>query len=108
MIQWNLTLTGNQIAVLKSLKDREFGKEWDGGKGITHWITGVRPLIREGLIEHRQTMMPNGKYVDPLRTGQFITERGRFILKMIEQDLAQFLGVSEKPSAPPRKGSAAA
>ena len=89
MIQWNLTLTGNQIAILKSLEHREFGKAHEHAH-ITHWIGGIRTLIRESLIEHRETYARPG-IIDQTRSGQFLTDRGRFILKMVEQDIAKFL-----------------
>lgn len=98
MIQWSLTLTGNQIAVLKALEGREFGKPWHRDGNISHWVTGVRPLLREGLIEHRETKTKTG-YTDMDRTGQFLTDRGRFILDMIEKDVQKFLhteGIPEK------------
>ncbi len=93
MIHWTLGLTGNQIAVLKALKGREFGKPWDrdGSPAITHWVTGVRGLLKENLIYHIETKIPNSRLNDHTRTGQFLTERGKFILEMIEQDLEKFL-----------------
>jgi len=96
MIQWSLTLTGNQISVLKALKHRKFGEPFDMGDGISHWISGIRPLIKEGLIEHRETRKPNSQYNDSTRTGQFLTERGRFILQMIEQDVEKFLSAKNE------------
>lgn len=102
MIHWSLTLTGNQVAVLKALKNREFGKPWESGGQISHWITGVRALLKEGLIEHRETKQANGLYNDQTRSGQFLTPRGRFILQMIEEDLEKFLSAD----VPKRKRSA--
>ncbi len=108
MIQWSLTLTGNQIAVLKALEARKFGEEWSGGHDISHWITGVRPLLREGLIEHFETKNPRTGYNDMARTGQFLTARGRFILRMIEEDFAKFLKASDLPARKKEKVKVAA
>lgn len=109
MIQWTLTLTGNQVAILKSLESREFGKPFDSPHDISHWISGIRPLLREGLLEHRETKNPTTGYNDQTRTGQFLTERGRFILHMIEEDLARFLEPTNLPARrkPARKAAAA-
>jgi hypothetical protein len=108
MIQWSLTLTGNQIAVLKALEHRRFGEAWEGhGNGISHWITGMRPLLREGLIESFQTKDPKTGYNDMSKTGQFITDRGRFILRMIEEDFATFLKASDLPIKKKEKTKAA-
>ena len=99
MITWSLSLTANQIAVMKALQNREYGKPWDRDTGeITHWITGVRGLLKEGLIEHRVEMRPGCTNIsDPNRSGQFLTARGRFILKMIEEDLEKFIRKTERP-----------
>lgn len=111
MIHWTLSLTGNQIAVLKALKGREFGKPWDrdNNPAITHWITGVRGLLKENLIYHVQTMYKDRPNIaDGSRSGQFLTERGKFILEMIEQDLAKFLDQTQpKKRHKPQKENAA-
>jgi len=100
MITWNLTLSGQQIALLKMFSQRVDGKDFAEGYikreqslGIhPNTIPGTRTLMREGLIEHREVKTPRG-YVDVSRSGQFITERGRFILGMIETDIDKFLSV---------------
>lgn len=110
MIQWSLTLTGNQIAVMRALRGRVKGKLSDEyhelSRDLSHWPVGVRTLLRtllkEGLIEHcRVFQAGHGEkdlvpLVDPARSGQFLTERGRFVLQMIEQDIVQFLTPKRK------------
>ena len=98
MIQWSLTLTGNQVAILKALEPRRYGEKSEyHDSGISHCITGIRPLLREGLIEHLETKLPGSNLNDQTRSGQFLTERGRFILRMIEQDIAKFLDAKDVP-----------
>lgn len=98
MITWNLTLSGQQIALLKMFSERIEGKEFNSVQyeraNAIHpnTIPGTRTLVREGLLEHRQVMTKHG-YIDPVKSGHFITERGRFILKMIETDIDKFLSV---------------
>lgn len=92
MITWNLTLSGNQIAILKEYAPRVYGKTWNSDGGVRNLIPGARSLIREGLLEHRDAKTLSG-YMDLERTGYFVTERGRFILAMIEQDIDRFLSV---------------
>lgn len=108
MIQWSLTLTGNQIALLRAYRHRQFGKPFEhphdtlSGRG---YIAGTRTLFREGLMEHRHTLLAptasGARYTDNTRTGVFLTERGQFILKMIEADIAQFMA---SDSLPKRRG----
>ena len=101
MITWNLTLSGQQIALLKMLSERVEGKEFNSVQyeraNAIHpnTIPGTRTLVREGLLEHRDVRTKNG-YMDALRSGHFITERGRFILKMIETDIDKFLSVESQ------------
>ena len=90
MITWNITISGSQIALLRALRHRKFGVEFNHPRELKSWITTVRTLMREGLVEHIETKHANG-YMDLNRTGHFITKRGRFILSMIEQDIAKFL-----------------
>lgn len=90
MITWNITISGQQIAMLRSLRHRKFGAEWSHPTEVRNWITTGRTLMREGLIEHIETKHANG-YMDLTRSGHFITKRGRFILSMVEQDIAKFL-----------------
>ena len=99
MITWNLTLSGQQIALLKMFSQRVEGKDfWKSSTqeremGIhPNTIPGCRSLVREGLVEHREVKDKNG-YMDSIRSGHFITERGRFILGMIETDIDKFLSV---------------
>lgn len=105
MIHWSLTLTGNQIAVMKALKDRKYGvkrsdEETRAQLEITHWITGVRGLLKEGLIECFAPPEGKDKY-DYSKRGQFLTERGRFILRMIEEDIEKFLSPPKPESLHP-------
>ena len=96
MITWNLTLSGQQIQLLKMYSQRD---KWNG-EGISgrearfgvhpNTIPGCRMLVREGLLEHREVKDRRG-YMDIERSGHFITERGRFILQMIETDIDKFL-----------------
>jgi hypothetical protein len=105
MITWNLTLSGQQIALLKMFSGRVFGKpddeatwsrEYQRSIGVhPNTIPGTRTLIREGLVEHKDTRNASG-YMDPLRSGHFLTERGRFILSMIETDIDKFLSVESQ------------
>jgi hypothetical protein len=97
-----MTVTGNQVAILQALGPRVFGKKCNYHDGsISHWLTGMRGLEREGLVEHFHALGANG-YTDPDRTGHFLTERGRFILRVIEEDLEKFLQekVPKKKSRP--------
>ena len=99
MIQWSLTLTGNQIALLRAYRDRQFGKPYDVDRDTRGddrgYIAGTRVLCREGLMEYRHTLQLPDKlgrrYTDGTKSGVFLTDRGRFILQMIEQDIAKFL-----------------
>ena len=90
MITWNITVSGAQIALLRALRHRKFGVEWHHPHEFRSWITTGRTLMREGLIEHIETKNAAG-FMDLDRTGYFITKRGRFILSMVEQDIAKFL-----------------
>ena len=108
MIQWSLTLTGNQIAIMKALEPRRFGEEWHGGHDISNWYVGQRALLREGLIEHFATKNPKTGYADVTRSGQFLTDRGRFILRVIEEDIAKFLKATDLPERKKEKRKAAA
>lgn len=97
MITWNLTLSGQQIALLKMFSTRVEGKPWwhsreeERAAGVhPNTIPGCRTLIREGLLEHREVKNKQG-YMDSAKSGYFMTERGRFILAMIETDIDKFL-----------------
>lgn len=92
MITWNLTLSGNQIAILKEYAPRVYGKPYQSEGGVRNLIPGARALIREGLLEHRVENNLRG-YMDLDRSGYFVTDRGRFILGMIERDIDKFLSV---------------
>lgn len=106
MIQWSLTLSQNQIALLEAIEPREFGKEWDHPP-FPHYVTHVRSLFNEGLIEHRDTKNAQG-HMDLTRTGAFITDRGRFILRMIREDMERFLQATPpKPKKAKRENKAA-
>jgi hypothetical protein len=101
MITWNLTLSGQQIALLKMFAQRVEGKEFymrgrESAFGVhPNTIPGTRTLCREGLVEHREVKDKRG-YMDVQRSGHFITERGRFILGMIETDIDKFLSVENQ------------
>jgi len=101
MITWNLTLSGQQIAILKMLSHRSESKtfftraEEDAFKVHPNTIPGTRSLCREGLLEHKEIKDKNG-YMVVGKSGHFITERGRFILSMIEQDIDKFLSVESQ------------
>lgn len=114
MITWSLTLTGNQIRCLQCLKGRVYGVEDSGTdayhqglRDISHWAVGLRVLIKEGLIEHRHELKKpdrlGGRYTDPARSGQFLTERGRFMLNFIETDIERFLSDQPKQKKKKRK-----
>lgn len=107
MIQWSLTLTGNQIALLRAYRHREFGKPFDVETDSRGYIAGTRTLCREGLMEHRTTLLKpdrnGGRYIDATRTGVFLTERGQFILKMIEADIQRFMSDPLPKRAPREK-----
>jgi hypothetical protein len=111
MITWNLTLSGQQISLLKLFSGRVYGKPDD----MAQWsrehhrsiglhpntIPGTRTLIREGLVEHKETRNASG-YMDQARSGHYLTERGRFILSMIETDIDKFLSVESQHRAKKR------
>ena len=59
-------------------------------------------LVREGLLEHREVKTAAG-YMDPTKSGHFITKRGKFILAMIERDIDKYLTVENQAKAK-RKG----
>jgi hypothetical protein len=94
MITWTLTLSGNQINIMKCYAPRVYGKAfgYERGESPRHLLPGARTLIREGLLEHREAKDERG-YMDFDRTGYFVTARGQFILQMIEQDIDKFLSV---------------
>ena len=111
MITWNLTLSGQQIALLKMFAERETrgypARERQRELGVhPNTIPGCRTLLREGLLEHRIVNVKGTAYMDPDKSGHFITERGRFILGMIETDIDKFLSVEQQSSAK-RRGRAA-
>lgn len=112
MITWNLTLSGQQIGLLKMFSERVDGREFsyrgrEAKFGIhPNTIPGTRTLLREGLLVHREVRLPSG-YIDVNRSGHFITERGRFILKMIETDVDKFLNVENQLTAKRAKGKVA-
>ena len=101
MITWNLTLSGQQIALLKMFAQRMNGKDFftrgeQRALGVhPNTIPGARVLCREGLLEHREVKTSQG-YTDTAKSGYFITERGRFILSMIETDIDKFLSVESQ------------
>lgn len=91
MITWNITVTGNQIAIMRDLRYRVYGRQDKRDRHRNpHILVGCRSLIREGLVEHKELKMDSG-YVDFTRSGYFLTPRGRFVLRTIEQDIAKFL-----------------
>ncbi len=96
MIMWTLTISGQQMALLKMFSKRAEGRDFftrgqERELGVhPNTIPGTRTLCREGLLEHREVKDKNG-YLDTARSGHFITERGTFILSMIERDIDKFL-----------------
>lgn len=97
MIMWTLTISGQQMALLKMFSTRVPGKDWWHTRGEEralgvhpNTVPGTRTLVREGLLEHREVKDKNG-YLNSFESGHFITERGRFILKMVQQDIDKFL-----------------
>jgi hypothetical protein len=48
--------------------------------------------MREGLIEHKGATGPYQQAV----TGFHLTPRGKFILEMVEQDIAKYLTVKQR------------
>lgn len=107
MITWNLTLSGQQIALLKAYSARIEGKpqEYPLTRGRErelgihpNTIPGMRTLQREGLVTHKIVHTKSG-YMDSDRSGYFITERGRFILQMIETDFDKFLSAEKQLEA---------
>ena len=102
MITWNLTLSGNQINLLKMFAEREKWPHDEGPNardnrfGVSgNSIPGTRTLVREGLLEHRMVHDRRG-YMITDKSGHFITERGKFILQMIETDIDKFLSVENQ------------
>lgn len=86
MISWTLTLTGLHIRILRELNE-DVNTRLPKSGHVGQW----RVLVREGLIEHK------GKD-EPYRTGYtgfYITKRGKFILNMVEQDIAKYLSVKK-------------
>lgn len=104
MIAWTLTLSGQQIALLKMFSQRKNGEPFytrgrERELGVhPNTIPGTRSLLREGLLEYRDVKTPKG-YTDTTRAGHFITRRGAFILKMIEQDFDKFLRAEDQVAA---------
>lgn len=101
MITFQLVLTGNQIRTLreivantdflatlglapnewqrvKSVGGEEAEKAWFALGRNNLFITGVRGLIREGLVRH----LEGGGYV--------VTDKGKLALQLIELDIADF------------------
>lgn len=91
MFKWSLTVTDNQIAVLRHLKPRTLTRpNADDGSLIPQFIAGARTLEREGLLE-RVTNGGRGGRTNVEQRGFYLTPRGRFILEMIETDIDRFL-----------------
>jgi hypothetical protein len=96
MISWTLTLSGQQMALLKMFSKRYEGRDFytrgqERESGVhPNTIPGTRTLVREGLLEHREVKDGNG-YIVVGKSGHFITERGLFILAMVERDIDKFL-----------------
>lgn len=86
MISWSLTLTGLHINILRELAMDEHSRLPKSGH-VGQW----RLLMREGLIEHKGKDEPYKQGY----TGFYITKRGRFILNMVEQDIAKYLQVKK-------------
>ncbi len=108
MIMWTLTISGQQMALLKMFSERISGRRHNTPArereiGIhPNTIPGCRTLVREGLLEHRIVKAGSG-YHDPDRSGYFITDRGRFILSMVERDIDKFLSADGQLASKRRK-----
>lgn len=81
MIRWALVLTSHQISILSSLKKRQSGKPFSG---IRHFGARAGWLVRQGLLESKGAD-------DRDLGGEFLTDRGRFILDIVEKDMASAL-----------------
>ncbi len=82
MIQFSVSLTPNQIAVLRAIRE-DADRGDDSGFGLSHFISGVRLLLNERLVTHEDTGGPN-------RWRYGITEKGRLLLRVIELDVIDF------------------
>jgi hypothetical protein len=87
MISWGLCLTGLHIKIL-----REHAADPNLRLSANANIPQYRILMREGLIEHKGK---DGPY-QPTVTGFHLTPRGKFILEMVEQDIAKYLTVKQR------------
>ena len=87
MISWGLNLTGLHIKIL-----REHSADPNLRLSGSAQIPQYRILMREGLIEHKGKEGPYQHGV----TGFHLTARGKFILEMIEQDIAKYLTVKQR------------
>lgn len=80
MIQWSLSLSHNQIAILSAIRwetDSDAKVVANTYLNIPHFISGIRPLLNEKLVEHTE-----GE-----RNGYRITQKGRSVLSIIEQEV---------------------
>lgn len=101
MIQFSISLSMNQIALLRSIKKREDGEtEWTF-EGISHWLVGVKHLEREKLawLEKREKKGRDGRmYSD---NQWHLTEKGRLVLQMVDIEIAdaakELAGAAPKP-----------
>lgn len=100
MIAWTLTLSGQQIKLLRLTEHRDlYDRQKEDKIGLhPNTIPGMRALTREGLVEHREIKNAAG-YIDTGKSGYFITSRGLFILKMIETDIDKYLSVEDQAKA---------
>lgn len=86
MISWSLTLTGLHIKILREMADDETRRLPSSGH-----VGQYRLLMREGLLEHKGK---DGPFRDGY-TGFYLTKRGKFILDMVEKDIAKYLTVNK-------------
>jgi hypothetical protein len=82
MIQFSVTLSPNQIAVLRGVQIENDTND-QTYYAISHFISGVRLLLNERLVTHSFNGEGKGYRYD-------ITEKGRLLLRVIELDVKDF------------------
>ncbi len=88
MIVFSWTLTPNQIAILKALRD-----DPDGNSAFmfSHFVSGSKAILREKYCTRTDvpvTAAERENWTGKMRPKWEITEKGRLALRMVELELA--------------------
>lgn len=86
-IQWSITLSDSQIALLIALRDKS-----DAHSKFPQFITSMRALMREQLVEFHEEEDKQASKIHKrtiVKRWHVVTEKGKAILKAIEYDMEQ-------------------